>query len=80
MVTELSGPIPDGGKALRLKALSSNSIVHEPVMGADTEIVLLPAPYPVIIMVVPEIAHGFTAPACDRETPSCFSKKNKEHS
>lgn len=68
-MTELFGPVPDDGKASRLNSLSSNSIVHEPLIGADTEIVPLPEPYPVILMVVPEIAHGFTAASCDRETP-----------
>jgi hypothetical protein len=56
IVTELFGPVPDDGEALRLKALLAKSILQEPPAGAVTLTVPLPEPYPVMLIVVPEIA------------------------
>ena len=56
MVTELFGPVPDDGEALRLKTLLSKSILQKPPAGAVTLTVPFPEPYPVMLIVVPEIA------------------------
>lgn len=56
MVTELFGPVPDDGEALRLKALLAKSILQEPPAGAVTLTVPFPEPYPAMLIVAPEIA------------------------
>ena len=55
-MTELFEPVPDDGEALRLKALLAKSMLQEPPAGAVTLTVPLPELYPVMLIVVLEIA------------------------